>query len=185
VWHDAKNAEIKAKRRKPNVLHQGDVVYIPRARKTGQPLSKGTTNTYQVKVPRKKLSLTFKDDRVQNAEYTVRGLGSPVTGSTSSGAFSVDVPVYVREIVISFDDIPLLYNVRIGDLDPIAETSGVRQRLEHLGFRRPIRTTAETEEEAAEADSEAITAFQVSQGLDATGTLDDATHAALESAHGS
>jgi hypothetical protein len=183
VWNDGKNAELKAKRQKPSVLLAGDVLYIPRAKKTGQPLSKGTTNSYTGNVPKKKLSLTFKDERVQNAAYTVRGLGALVTGSTSGGGFSVDVPVYVRELVVSFDDIPLLYNVRIGDLDPSTETSGVRQRLEHLGFRRPAR--GETEEEAAAADSEAIAAFQTSQGLEATGIIDDATRAALESAHGS
>ena len=183
VWNDGKNAELKAKRKKPSVLLAGDVLHFPRARKTGKPLSKGTTNSYTVDVPKKKVSLTLKDPRVQSAAYTVRGLGAPVTGSTSGGAFSVDVPVYVREIVVSFDDIPLLYDVRIGDLDPITEPSGVRQRLEHLGFRPPTGGAAGTAEETADADSEAIAAFQTSQGLDATGAIDDATRSALASAH--
>ena len=79
---------------------------------------------------------------------------------------------------------PLLYRVRVGDIDPAGEVSGVRQRLRHLGFRAPLGTP-ETEEEANAADAEAIAAFQVSQGLEETGSLDDATLAALESEHGS
>jgi murein L,D-transpeptidase YcbB/YkuD len=46
------------------------------------------------------------------------------------------------------------------------------------------RTPGSAEETAA-ADSEAIAAFQTSQGLEATGTIDDATRSALEAAHGS
>ncbi len=60
----------------------------------------------------------------------------------------------------------------------------MRQRLQHLGFRAPVGTTPETEEEAAERDAEAIAAFQAAQGLEETGALDDATRAALESEHG-
>ena len=137
VWNDGKNAELKSKRKSPSELFPGDVLQFPRAKKDGQPIPKGTSNAYTVTVPKKKLTLTLKDERVQNAKYEVRGLGAPLEGSTSNGAFEIDVPVFVREIVIAFDDVPLLYNVRIGDLDPISEASGVRQRLEHLGFRRP------------------------------------------------
>ncbi len=77
-----------------------------------------------------------------------------------------------------------VFPVRLGDMDPIAETSGVRARLEHLGYL-PSSAAALSE---GETDARLITAiqeFQRAHGAEPTGELDDATRSALEKAHGS
>jgi len=84
-----------------------------------------------------------------------------------------------------FTAVHVEYQVRLGDLDPIDETTGVRKRLEHPGYRAAARGSSESDGEAKEADSAAIATFQEAKGLKATGELDHSTKAALVDAHGS
>lgn len=70
------------------------------------------------------------------------------------------------------------FELDLGHLDPLSEFSGVRDRLENLGF----------DIEGAEDEAglgEALAAFQASQGLESTGQLDDETRARLRETHGS
>ena len=67
-------------------------------------------------------------------------------------------------------------------MDPIDEATGVRKRLEHLGYRSPA--SEDSESEAEELDREAIEAFQKDQGMQPTGVLDDATMSGLAKTHG-
>ena len=186
VWNDAKNAEIKAARKKSSILHPGDIVHFPRAKHEGLPLTKGTTNPYSVTIPKKTLRLVFKDERLFGAKYVIEGLGAALAGVTDgSGVLTGQIPVHVREVNVVFPAVHVEYGVLIGDLDPIDETTGVRKRLEHLGFRKSSQGASESDVEAKEADRSAIEAFQAAKGLQATGELDDATKAALVDAHGS
>ena len=186
VWNDGKNAELKAKRRKPSIIHPGDVLYFPKAKREGLSFAKGTTNPYSVNIPKKTLRLVFKDDRLGNARYSIQGLGAPLEGTTDgSGVLTAEIPVHVREVNVVFPAVHVDYEVLLGDLDPIDETTGVRKRLEHLGYRAPTQGASESDAEAEEADRAAIAAFQAAKSLEETGELDDATKAALADAHGS
>src|SRR5262249_3005243 len=119
-------------------------------------------------------------------KYVIEGLGAPLQGTTDgSGVLTAEIPVHAREVNVIFEATHVQYEVRIGDLDPIDETTGVRKRLEHLVYRKPTRGASESDSEAEEADRDAITAFQEAKGLEATGEMDDATRAALVDAHGS
>ena len=67
---------------------------------------------------------------------------------------------------------------------PIDETTGVRRRLEHLGYRKAA-DVSESEDDAKVIDQRAIQSFQQDQALDPSGTLDAATRAKLQEVHGS
>ena len=95
------------------------------------------------------------------------------------------MPVHVREVKVVFPELYVEYELRIGDLDPIEERTGVRKRLEHLGFRKQPGGQGESEAEALEADRAAIEEFQQEQGIEVTGELDQRTRDALQKAHGS
>jgi type VI secretion system secreted protein VgrG len=186
VWNDPKNAEIKAKRKKPSILHPGDIVYLPHAERQGMSLTKGSSNSYSTVIPRKTLRLALKEERLRNAKFKVEGLGAPLEGATDAeGNFTIQVPVHVREVKVVFPELYVEYELRIGDLDPIEERTGVRKRLEHLGFRKQPGGQGESEAEALEADRAAIEEFQQEQGIEVTGELDQRTRDALQKAHGS
>jgi Putative peptidoglycan binding domain len=185
-----RNAELAGKR-KPNLLHPGDVLWVPHAPPVALPIRKGTSNRYVAKVPLTPVQLVFKDDAgpIANEPYTVQGLGAEQQGTTDGdGKVVLQVPVTAREVQVVLTRRQVIHPVRIGDMDPIVESSGVRKRLQHLGFYRqpaPAGALDHTEDEQAECDQEALAAFQRISGLDATGVIDDATRAELLKRHGS
>lgn len=187
VWADGKNAELKQKR-DPNLLHPGDILYVPDAKPTWLPLQAGTTNQYVADVPKTHLKLTFSNAGAPRANepYVVKGLGAAVDGTSGGdGTIEIDVPVHVREIQIVFPKAKIAYPVQIGDMDPIDETAGVRKRLQHLGFEPSWADPGPPEEVMLAADRLALLSFQRVNGLETTGVADDATKKALVAAHGS
>ena len=186
VWNDPKNAELK-KQRAPNLLHPGDVLYVPNRKPQWLPLKMGTDNLYIASVPRTTVRLSFRDaeNPRANEPYVIHGMGEPEEGTTDGdGTVELRVPVHIREISVTFPNASITYPVHIGDMDPIDERTGARKRLQHLGYGRyPGAHENMTDDDLEAADRLAILAFQQDQGLEANGTMDDATRAALAKAH--
>ncbi|MFO0552354.1 MAG: type VI secretion system tip protein TssI/VgrG [Polyangiaceae bacterium] len=186
VWNDPKNADVKARRKDPNQLVAGDVLHFPRAVRASQPLSKGKTHDFKAKVPKTTARFVYEDEDGPWAEldYVIEGLGAEVKGKTDDkGAVTIEAPVYVREVRVSFPDKRMVFPVLIGDMDPIDEPSGQEQRLQHLGLLPP-KGAIVSEQDAANRLSAALRQFQATHDLPATGVMDDATRSALEQAHG-
>ncbi len=121
---------------------------------------------------------------IANEAYVIEGVGAKVEGtSDGEGKVVIEAPVHVREVKVVFPAKGLAFTMAIGDMDPIDEPSGVRQRLIQLGYMQPPSQHL-SEEDAAARDRDGITSFQKAQGLPPTGTLDDATKTKLEEAHG-
>jgi ribosomal protein S28E/S33 len=179
VWNDGANADLRAKR-KPDQLHPGDVLHIPDAPREGIALEHGTVNRYQARVPRVPLHLEFETDGKPNANEAcvVEGLGEPLETKTGGdGRLSLAVPVTVRELSVRFVKRNVVYPVRVGDMDPIDEPSGVAKRLVHLGY------LVDEPDEDPDAVADALRRFQRREGLPQTAQVDDATKAALLRAH--
>lgn len=71
-------------------------------------------------------------------------------------------------------------DVRVGDMDPDTEISGLRKRLENLGlYPRNMPESADREELLHLA----LIGFQQKMGLDLTGEIDEATRDALKREH--
>ena len=182
AWDHPKNADMK-KQRDPNLLHPGDVLYVPDRAPKWEALIKGKTNAYVATVPRTKVHLSFRELNKPRASerYVIHGMGEPKEGTTDGeGALEVEVPVHVREIQVTFPKAYVTYAVRIGDMDPVDEPSGVRKRLQHLGF---YEQAPDADLEAA--DARGLVAFQRARGLPETGVLDDTTKTRLIADHGS
>lgn len=187
VWNDGKNAELKKKRTSPNILHPGDLVHFPRAKRAGMKLRKGTSNGYVANLPKTTVRIRFgnKQGPYKNEAFRVEGLGLPQEGTTDGdGMLTLQVPVHVREVQVFFPKRNVVFPVRVGDMDPVDELTGARKRLEQLGYR--TRSSEDLSASHAERrDRRAIKAFQRAQGIKATGIMDDATTEALVRAHGS
>jgi Putative peptidoglycan binding domain len=191
VWNHPKNAELKS-RRDPNLLHPGDLLWVPKQASNWRPISGGMMNKYVAKIPKTTISLGFKNENgpLTNEPYVVEGLGAQREGTTDEqGTLVVEVPVHLREFRVSFPRQNAIHPVRVGDMDPIDELSGLRKRLQHLGYykRSPGESTSlmMSEGDIEACDQQAIVKFQRAHGLEATGLSDDAVKATLVKEHGS
>ena len=189
VWNDPKNAELKKLRKDPKMLVAGDILFIPDEPKKGLQLNAKQANAFVAKVPmvKSKVVIAVAGKPWANEKYVIEGLGDDVEHTPDGdGNVSFEAPVHVREVVVRFVDKELVFQVGIGDLDPIGTDSGARMRLTHLGF---YGASVEGADEYEAFDDKqlaaAVAAFQAENGLPATGALDDATRKAIVVAHGS
>ncbi len=183
VWSHAANAAIRERRRNPQILAPGDVIYVPATpADAGRRLRSGATHAFAGAPPTGTLKLRFAqgDHVLANEPYRVEGIpGTPTEGTTDAdGTLTAEIPVHVETVVILFTSSGMRYSVRIGQLDPIEESSGVRSRLRHLGYLGAFGLEPRPREV-----QRAIRGFQRDRGLPATGDVDDATRAALLEAH--
>jgi hypothetical protein len=159
---------------------------VPDPKRQWLPLTAGTENVYVAKVPRTKVRLSFKkgDKPLANEPYTILGLGEPEEGvADGDGCIDAQIPVHVREIQVSFPARHTTYLVQVGDMDPVEEPSGLRKRLQHLGYYA-APYAGEDEKDAEATLRAAIEAFQSDNGLTTTGSLDDETKAKILEKHG-
>jgi N-acetylmuramoyl-L-alanine amidase len=191
VWDHPKNAELKSQRKEMDVLFPGDLLFIPEAAPEPLPVKLKASNQYELKVAKVLVEVVFGlgGKPLADEAFEVLGLPFELKGkSGGDGSVKIEVPVYARQLEISFTERSLVFTLRVGDMDPIDERSGVRMRLANLGMIPDESRASALANESSDADlveEEAIRAFQESRGLEPTGKLDDATKSALVDAHGS
>jgi hypothetical protein len=185
-----KNADLRERRGDHHILNPGDILYIPVREKKTLPLKKGATNVYQATVPKVLVSLVLRDsagEPLPHEPCEVRGLGQEIDGKAvpleteEDGSLQLNVPVIVREITLHLPHQNVTYHIGVGDMDPLDELTGVKKRLQNLGF---WRFDGETDHDPARTLKWALGTFQAQRGLDPTGVLDEATKAALLDEHG-
>lgn len=190
IWEHAANAELRARRAQPNMLAPGDLLHIPEESEPAPvAVVVGGTNRFTAYVPRTKVAFVVNVEGVPVADepFVVEGLVDIRNGRTDgAGTVELEVPIDVREVRVVFPRLARAFPVKVGELDPPDERSGVRQRLEHLGYcgwtlqdgPRVPATAA-----GGEALDDAIRMFQRDNGLAPTGVIDDATRDALATSH--
>jgi hypothetical protein len=201
VWSHPRNAELKAKRRNPNILCPGDVLWIPDEARLPLPLDVGAANAYVASVPEVTVRLTLRDAAgvpLRGRKYVAVGPGTRVEGEVGTeGLVEIPMDAHVEEILLAVEGEDAQWRLLVGQLDPHDEASGAEQRLLSLSgggalaldrYWRPARA----DEAAAPAPLEcperrlalSVLAFQRARGLDATGDVDDGTRAKLRSEFG-
>ena len=83
-------------------------------------------------------------------------------------------------LTVGEGDNQTVYSLRLGQMDPISQLSGVQRRLVNLGF-----DCGRIDGQMTPATAAAIRAFQRRAGLPETGKLDQATRDNLLREHGS
>jgi N-acetylmuramoyl-L-alanine amidase len=186
IWNHGDNAELKRKRKDPNVLHGGDEVVIPE--KEEGPVSKPDAKRYKFKrkgVPAKfKIQIKQNGKPVKNEPYTLDIDGKLITGKTdANGKIETSIPpdAKVAKLQVGEGSDKFVYDdIKLGGMDPADTAAGARARLTNLGYP----TKSDPPGEIGDETKEALKQFQNHNKLDATGGLDKATQDKLKELFG-
>lgn len=181
LWNHERNADLRERRKNPNVLMTGDQVFIPQPRPKEESGETGQVHTFRLKGVPVRLNLQlldFQGNPRAGVKYTLT-----IDGKTTSGAVPDDG--VIREIIppramkgtlrLETDE---EFELQLGHMNPIEYTSGVQARLANRGYYR-----GEISGVLDEETRDAIRRFQADRGLAVTGEADSATQAALLAAH--
>jgi hypothetical protein len=185
VWNRPENAELKEKRKDPNVLLPGDVVFIPDKRLQEKSGATGRLHRFRKKGVPARLRLRFLNDNQQpmsGAPYVIIVEGVFSNGRLdAAGMLDVPIPPTASSARATVGEFPntLSYEVSLGHLDPLETTAGVQARLNDLGFDcEPVDGIL------GDQTRKALRAFQEQHGLPANGELDQQTRQKLRDAYG-
>jgi hypothetical protein len=181
LWNHPDNAALKKKRQSPNVLYPGDVVNIPDIVVKTHACATGATHVFQTSSAKTLFRVRLLEDGRprKNLKYELHVDQLTFTGTTDGdGMVEQRIPATASQaILVTVED---AISFDFGNLDPIEEDSGAKQRLRNLGFLH--------EAEASGSDdvlSDAVREFQQQWGLPVTGQVDATTRQKLLQAHGS
>jgi hypothetical protein len=181
LWNHPENSALKEKRKNPNVLFEGDEVFVPELET--KEVTKPTEAKHKFKRkgdPLKfKLQLLMMGKPRKNEEYVLVVDGKQFRGKTDGeGKLEETLPGNATGGVLRLRGGKEEYPVRIGHLDPIDTNSGVKQRLNNLGF-----PCGSEDDELDDDTRAALQKFQNQHHLEVTGEADDATKAKLGELH--
>lgn len=190
VWADPKNQALREKRTDYDMLQPGDLLYVPDGRKPRLAIQVGSENAYVARIPKVPvvLKLQIGGEILAKEPYILRGVGpEPIEGATDDkGYLSTEVAVHVREIEVELTQKKRTLRIRVGNMDPLEELTGLQKRLTHLGFYQPSYAGTENYEACDPKQiMTALAAFQSAHALPATGKLDEDTRKKLVAEHGS
>jgi N-acetylmuramoyl-L-alanine amidase len=188
IWDHPANAELKTKRRNPNVLFPGDQVQIPdkEAKRETRPTSQ--RHRFQIRETELVLRLVAEDvwgKAVADADCELRIEGE-VYRLTSDAEGLIQHPVLPSsengELIINDSKTPWkdqTVKLRIGHLHPVEEVTGQVGRLNNLGYYAGgVNTTDERLLQSA------IEEFQCDHGLAVDGKCGPDTQKKLLEVHG-
>jgi hypothetical protein len=183
LWKHPQNADLKTRRRDPNVLFPGDTVFVPDKTLRQEDAGTDQKHSYVLKGVPLKLKVRFlrNGKPLANQKYTL-AIDGVVSNGTTDGDGNLECPLSpkAQSGTVTFPDLDEQHALNLGHLDPVDEVSGVQARLSNLGFMG-----GEPSGQLDDATRNAIAAFQTSRNVPSTGELDQPTKDALKSCFGS
>jgi hypothetical protein len=193
IYDHADNSDFRELRSNPNVIYPGDEVHIPDPEP--KQLNLPTSKQHKIKIKRPKIMLRIElhdelDEPLAGKEFTLE-FGEALYEGTTTGDGIVEQKILPGEergqltVWLSGDREAERYvwDISVGHLDPVEEESGIRQRLNNLGFY----CEPDAAPDATEIDESlrlALLGFQHAAEIEQTGEPDDATRAKLVELHG-
>jgi len=169
IWEHADNADLKERRGDGSQLVPGDVVHIPDPRPKDHTAAGGQRHRFRRKGIPKIFRIQLQDGGQTLADLDCRlEIDGELHEVTSDADGWIEHPIEpdskIAKVILAEG---LTFRIRLGRLDPVEQLTGVQSRLRNLGYYR-----GRIHGEADERTRNAITTFQQSEGLEATGTAD-------------
>ncbi len=178
IWNDSKNSSLKQKRKDPNVLSSGDVVYIPEKEQKEESCPSEKCHRFRKKgVPAKmKVQLVMEDEPMKNQPFSLIIDDQFWSDGTTNGDGYIEttIPPQVKtgKIIVGPPDNRISFGIDFGTLDPLETKEGALKRLNNMGY------------EVGDDPRGAIEAFQEKENLTMTGELDQATRDRIKEVFG-
>jgi hypothetical protein len=181
IWEHPENADLRALRKEPNILMEGDEVFIPE-REDGEQ-SGATEKKHRFRLKNSPAMLRLRVQRagkaVADTKYTLVIDGEMRTGTTSAeGDIEEPIQPDAAFATLRLEGMLDVFDLPLGVLAPVKALMGVQQRLRNLGFN-----PGPADGEMGDRTRRALKDFQASVGLEPTGEADDATQDKLASVH--
>ena len=188
IWNHPENAELKKARVNPHVLYPGDRLFLPERQLREESGATDQKHQYVVRTPELMLRVVLEnvyEHPIASARCELRG--DVEAELTTDGDARLERPISplvrnlrltVREQRTAICDTAL--PLRVGDLDPVEETSGQQARLNNLGYY-----TGPVGRPDARLLKLAIEEFQCENSLVVDGICGPNTQRKLKEVHGS
>jgi len=184
IWNDPANDSLREKRESPNTLLEGDVVFIPDKRAASVRVATGGVHRFRRRGVPTVLRIHFLDSREQpraDVPFVLKVNDHLTEGRTDAEGFVVafiSQEALEGELELGDGDDREKFDLALGRLDPIKEPSGIRSRLQNLGYG-----CGDEEGDLGEKGRSALRCFQGDRGIPQTGEPDEATLAELKRSH--
>lgn len=189
IYDHPKNKDLKEKRPNPNILYPGDQVFIPKKEFKQKEIQADKKFTVKVKSIVSKLQVVLKgyDDKpLANKKFKLKFDKTELSGSTDDqGKVKHEMPPDARSVELSVvlddkdPDNTAVWQLKIGDLDPLDEVTGMEARLNNLGYDAGNSHNAEDRQFKS-----AVEEFQCDHKLKVDGICGPKTQSKLKEVHG-
>lgn len=183
IWDHPNNTELKRRRRDPNILYPGDVVFVPEKEEKQETGSTEQRHQFRKKgVPAKvRLRLMRNGQPRANESYVLEVDGNFFNGTTDAdGKLEQSIPPNARKGKLFVGKKREEYPLSLGYMDPLDEIAGIQKRLNNLGFHcGPANGVSGPQ------TTDALKAFQKKHELTESGEADEATKNKLIEIYGS
>ena len=189
IWLHTDNQELRARRKNPGILHEGDQVFIPDKEAKTVQANTDAGHVFKVSSPEIVLRMIVKDQLdspMASCPFELYVEGTKVLSDTTGADGLIETPIAADATtgelrVFPDDERPSFvyqWKLNFGCMDPIEESRGVQARLRNLGYPcGPIDGQIGT------MTRRAVSAFQLDIGMEATGEADDVTRQRLLALH--
>ena len=138
IWNHPENAQLKQKRKNPNVLYPGDVLIIPDQRSKEEAVLTGKLHRFRLISTQLKIRLKLNDISAQALANKTCEL--EIGGNTTQ--LISDEEGILEQVIAATDENAGLFIeeqdrhilIKIGHLDPVEERSGQIARLNNIGY---------------------------------------------------
>ncbi len=136
IWEDDANEQLREKRKSPNILMADDILVIPDKKVVWHDATTGSCYRYCKKNISTKVSFRLMEGREPRSKLDclleIDGEAKVMTtGEKGEIEFLISPRTVEASLEISEEE---AYDLSVGELDPVTEENGVRQRLINLGY---------------------------------------------------